>query len=191
MCYSLAVLCCTQCRLPGSDGTWMVVRGGMGVVTQQLAAAAMKQGARIHTGKCAGSGPVGEGGCSLSLSLWLFGPAWGSATAATLVAGVSVLSVYVCLPLPPTFPPLLFLYFAGQPVEQILVEGGVAKGVVTKQGAEKRARAVLVNAGGALAALASACALARGHRPCWPHASISPHASILHGEAEMGRYLPE
>ena len=26
-----------MCRLPGSDGTWMIVRGGMGTVTQKLA----------------------------------------------------------------------------------------------------------------------------------------------------------
>lgn len=39
-----------MCRLPGSDGTWMVVAGGMGVVTQQLALAAKKAGAQIETG---------------------------------------------------------------------------------------------------------------------------------------------
>ena len=33
--------CCGahQCRLPGAEGTWMVVRGGMGTVTSQLAQA--------------------------------------------------------------------------------------------------------------------------------------------------------
>lgn len=36
-----------MCRLPGSDGTWMVVRGGMGTVTQTLARAAMLAGAEI------------------------------------------------------------------------------------------------------------------------------------------------
>lgn len=40
-----------MCRLPGADGTWMVVEGGMGVVTQRLAAAAMRAGAKIHTGQ--------------------------------------------------------------------------------------------------------------------------------------------
>lgn len=45
----LLLLCFLQCRLPGSDGTWMVVEGGMGVVTQQLATKAMAAGARIHT----------------------------------------------------------------------------------------------------------------------------------------------
>lgn len=42
-----------MCRLPGSDGTWMVCEGGMGVVTQRLAAAAMRAGATIHTGVAA------------------------------------------------------------------------------------------------------------------------------------------
>ena len=37
-------------RLPGSDGTWMIVRGGMGVVTARLADAARRAGARVETG---------------------------------------------------------------------------------------------------------------------------------------------
>ncbi|MFB2880236.1 phytoene desaturase family protein [Floridanema aerugineum] len=40
-----------MCRLPGSDGTWMVVKGGMGTVTQTLANEAIKAGAKIETGK--------------------------------------------------------------------------------------------------------------------------------------------
>ncbi|MFB2936996.1 phytoene desaturase family protein [Aerosakkonemataceae cyanobacterium BLCC-F154] len=40
-----------MCRLPGSDGTWMVVKGGMGTVTQTLAKEAIKAGAKIETGK--------------------------------------------------------------------------------------------------------------------------------------------
>ena len=39
------------CRLPGSDGTWMIVKGGMGTVTGLLAEAARKAGARIETGR--------------------------------------------------------------------------------------------------------------------------------------------
>ena len=39
-----------MCRLPGSDGTWMIVKGGMGTVTQRFAAAAREAGASIHTG---------------------------------------------------------------------------------------------------------------------------------------------
>ncbi len=37
-----------MCRLPGADGTWMAVRGGMGTVTRTLAAAATRAGARIR-----------------------------------------------------------------------------------------------------------------------------------------------
>lgn len=40
-----------MCRLPGSDGTWMIVKGGMGTVTQTFAAAARAAGARIETGR--------------------------------------------------------------------------------------------------------------------------------------------
>lgn len=37
------------CRLPGSDGTWMSVKGGMGTVTNCLAEAVEKAGGRIQT----------------------------------------------------------------------------------------------------------------------------------------------
>lgn len=40
-----------MCRLPGSGGTWMIVKGGMGTVTQLLADAARKAGAEIVTGR--------------------------------------------------------------------------------------------------------------------------------------------
>jgi phytoene dehydrogenase-like protein len=36
-----------MCRLPESDGTWMIVRGGMGTVTSKLADAAQRAGAQI------------------------------------------------------------------------------------------------------------------------------------------------
>jgi phytoene dehydrogenase-like protein len=39
-----------MCRLPGADGTWMIVRGGMGTVSTTFAAAAHKAGARICVG---------------------------------------------------------------------------------------------------------------------------------------------
>lgn len=39
-----------MCRLPGSGGTWMVVRGGMGTVTRSIADLAVAAGARIRTG---------------------------------------------------------------------------------------------------------------------------------------------
>jgi phytoene dehydrogenase-like protein len=39
-----------MCRLPGSGGTWMIVEGGMGAVTQGLAKLARKHGAQLRTG---------------------------------------------------------------------------------------------------------------------------------------------
>ena len=39
-----------MCRLPGADGTWMIVRGGMGTVSATFAAAAHASGARIVVG---------------------------------------------------------------------------------------------------------------------------------------------
>src|SRR5215217_1852299 len=39
-----------MCRLPGSGGTWMIVEGGMGAVTQALAKVARKHGAQLRTG---------------------------------------------------------------------------------------------------------------------------------------------
>jgi phytoene dehydrogenase-like protein len=39
-----------MCRLPGSDGTWMLVKGGMGTVTAGLAERAQAAGVRIRTG---------------------------------------------------------------------------------------------------------------------------------------------
>ena len=38
-----------MCRLPGSDGTWMIVRGGMGTVTARLDEAARRAAATIET----------------------------------------------------------------------------------------------------------------------------------------------
>lgn len=37
-----------MCRLPNADGTWMVVRGGMGTVTKHLADLAKKHGATVR-----------------------------------------------------------------------------------------------------------------------------------------------
>jgi phytoene dehydrogenase-like protein len=39
-----------MCRLPGSGGTWMIVGGGMGTVTQSIARVARKYGATLRTG---------------------------------------------------------------------------------------------------------------------------------------------
>lgn len=42
-----------MCRLPGSGGSWMVVRGGMGTVTRTIAEAARRAGATIRLGTAA------------------------------------------------------------------------------------------------------------------------------------------
>jgi len=39
-----------MCRWPGSDGTWMVARGGMGAISQAFATAARSHGAAIESG---------------------------------------------------------------------------------------------------------------------------------------------
>src|SRR5438045_4128584 len=54
-----------MCRLPGSDGTWMIVRGGMGTVTQTLAGAARQAGATIETGR--GARAIATGPLRVSL----------------------------------------------------------------------------------------------------------------------------
>ncbi|HEX4338333.1 MAG TPA: NAD(P)/FAD-dependent oxidoreductase [Polyangiaceae bacterium] len=38
-----------MCRLPGSDGTWMIVKGGMGAVTAELARVAHMHGVELET----------------------------------------------------------------------------------------------------------------------------------------------
>jgi phytoene dehydrogenase-like protein len=40
-----------MCRLPGADGTWMIVKGGMGTITQRFADAARAAGATIETNR--------------------------------------------------------------------------------------------------------------------------------------------
>ena len=50
-----------MCRLPGADGTWMVVRGGMGTVTQAIARRALEAGASIRT-RVAADRIIVEGG---------------------------------------------------------------------------------------------------------------------------------
>ncbi len=40
-----------MCRLPGADGTWMIVKGGMGTVTGKLREAAERAGATIEVGQ--------------------------------------------------------------------------------------------------------------------------------------------
>src|SRR5690606_4973102 len=50
-----------MCRLPGSDGTWMVAVGGMGTVARVLADAARAAGARLVTGAEVAAVRVGAG----------------------------------------------------------------------------------------------------------------------------------
>jgi phytoene dehydrogenase-like protein len=50
-----------MCRLPGSDGTWMVAEGGMGTVTRVLADAARDAGALLVTGAEVAAVRVGAG----------------------------------------------------------------------------------------------------------------------------------
>jgi phytoene dehydrogenase-like protein len=50
-----------MCRLPGSDGTWMIVRGGMGTVTRTIAERATAAGAAIVTGTPVASIQVSDG----------------------------------------------------------------------------------------------------------------------------------
>jgi phytoene dehydrogenase-like protein len=40
-----------MCRLPGSDGTWMIVEGGMGTIARTLASALERQGGSILVGQ--------------------------------------------------------------------------------------------------------------------------------------------
>jgi len=56
-----------MCRLPGSEGTWMVVRGGMGTVTQVLAEAAERAGAELVVGATVASIEV-QGGIATGVS---------------------------------------------------------------------------------------------------------------------------
>ncbi|MQA78517.1 MAG: FAD-dependent oxidoreductase [Streptosporangiales bacterium] len=57
-----------MCRLPGSDGTWMIVRGGMGTVTGRLADAARGAGAEITTGTAV-AGVRTSGGTTTGVTL--------------------------------------------------------------------------------------------------------------------------
>jgi len=51
-----------MCRLPGADGTWMIVRGGMGTVTGRLAELARAAGATLLTEHPVAEISLGRGG---------------------------------------------------------------------------------------------------------------------------------
>jgi phytoene dehydrogenase-like protein len=53
-----------MCRLPGADGTWMIVRGGMGTVSARIAERARRHGARIVTSAPVASVTVDGGGAT-------------------------------------------------------------------------------------------------------------------------------
>jgi phytoene dehydrogenase-like protein len=53
-----------MCRLPGSDGTWMIARGGMGTVSRTFASAAQAAGATILTGTPVSAVTVDQGAAS-------------------------------------------------------------------------------------------------------------------------------
>ena len=93
-----------MCRLPGADGTWMIVRGGMGTVTSLLADAARAAGAEIRLGAGVSSvvvengavagvalasgeevrAPVVVGGCDPYTLMALTGPAFPAALRARM-----------------------------------------------------------------------------------------------------------
>ena len=58
-----------MCRLPGSDGTFMIVKGGMGTVTARIGEAARKAGATIETGQRRSSSILVDGGRSRGVVL--------------------------------------------------------------------------------------------------------------------------
>ncbi|MDQ1719998.1 MAG: hypothetical protein QOE89_3951, partial [Pseudonocardiales bacterium] len=53
-----------MCRLPGSDGTWMIAKGGMGTVSRTFAGAARAAGAVIETGAPVAAVTVDNGAAS-------------------------------------------------------------------------------------------------------------------------------
>ncbi len=57
-----------MCRLPGAGGTWMIVEGGMGTVTQKLAAMAQAAGAELRVNAKV-EGVLVEGGAAKGVRL--------------------------------------------------------------------------------------------------------------------------
>lgn len=57
-----------MCRLPGGQGTFMVVQGGMGTITDRLASAARTAGAAIETGRAVAH-VVTDGGTTRGVAL--------------------------------------------------------------------------------------------------------------------------
>lgn len=107
----------------------LLAQGGMGVVTQRLAAAAMRAGAAIRTGQAVDRWAAATPGLARRVCRAAASPASCPAGSSSACASLSVLATA----------PLC--------CHSIIVEGGAARGVVTAGGAERRARhAVCVNA---------------------------------------------
>jgi phytoene dehydrogenase-like protein len=70
-----------MCRLPGSDGTWMIARGGMGTVSRMFAEAARAAGAQLFAGTPVSAVTV-DGGAASGVVL-----ADGRSVAARVVLG--------------------------------------------------------------------------------------------------------
>ncbi|NIL56172.1 phytoene desaturase family protein [Salinispora arenicola] len=70
-----------MCRLPGSDGTWMIAKGGMGTVSRTFADAARAAGATIRTGTRVSAITL-DGGAASGVVL-----ATGQAVGASVVLG--------------------------------------------------------------------------------------------------------
>ncbi len=107
-----------MCRLPGADGTWMAVRGGMGTVTTRLAELAVKAGARIRLGTPAQTIEVTGGTVNR-----------GTVTGGTVTGGTATGGTAT-----------------GGTATGGMVTGGTATGVITVDGESVPARAVLVAA---------------------------------------------
>lgn len=84
-----------MCRLPAADGTWMIVRGGMGTVTATLAERARAAGATIHANAPVAS-VITTGGAVTGVAL----ADGGTIETTTVVAGCDPFTLADLVPLP-------------------------------------------------------------------------------------------
>jgi phytoene dehydrogenase-like protein len=84
-----------MCRLPGADGTWMIVRGGMGTVTATIAGRARAAGATIVVGNPVMTIDV-SGGAARGVTL----ADSRTVTASAVVAGCDPFTLAELAPLP-------------------------------------------------------------------------------------------
>jgi phytoene dehydrogenase-like protein len=85
-----------MCRLPGADGTWMIVGGGMGTVTQTIADRARAAGALIEVNAPVGQVVIADG----AVSGVVLRDGRGIETS-TVVAGCDPFTLADLAPLPP------------------------------------------------------------------------------------------